>query len=312
MLRWTDAFQNKLDELIQLHEQEKLEGVYEDVPIEVYHHPLCPGFSKSDLDVASRSYEHLVAYKADRIAQYKDPEAEEKRALVIGSAFHDALFTPVRYAELYSVEPVKPEEINRRTKIGKIEYQQWVENVLLPFQREKVGLTGDELTMLQKMQVKANEHETFQQILDGSLKEITIFFRDPKTGILLKVRPDVLNKSVKICLDAKTTEDACPVAFRKSIANYNYDKQAAMQVDGCRQMIGGDWDFIFSAHEKEEPFGIGMYRVDDAVLEVGRTLYRRDLDYLKSVLQDKTLSRGYPKEIVSIGLPAWGFDITSR
>lgn len=312
MLRWSDAFQKRLDELISLHEQEKLEGAYEDIPIEVYHHPLCPGFSKSDLDVASRSYDHLVAYKAARIAQYKDPEAEEKRALVIGSAFHDALFTPERYSELYAVEPTKPEEINRRTKEGKIQFKEWEESVLIPFQKTKVGLSIEELEMLKRMRQVADDHQTFQSILSFAKKELTIFFRDPKTGILLKVRPDALNEIVEICLDAKTTEDARPVAFRKTIANYNYDKQAAMQVDGVRAVFGKTFDFVFSAHEKEEPFGIGLYRVDDAVIEVGRALYRRDLDYMKTVLQDKTLPRGYPKEIVSIGLPAWGFDINSR
>jgi len=312
MLRWNDEFQKILEKYIKKHEDGTIEGIYEDIPIECYHHPLMPGFSKTDLDVASRSYEHLAAYKAERIAQYKDPEAEEKRALVIGSAFHDAIFTPERYQSLYAVEPTKPEEINRRTKEGKLQYQQWEESVLLPFQREKVGLTTEELTMIQEMKKRADQHGTFQGILSFAKKEFTIFFRDPKTGILLKVRPDALNDIVEICLDAKTTADARPVEFRRTIANYNYDKQAAMQVDGIKAVFGKTFDFIFSAHEKEDPFGIALYRLDDACIEVGRTLYRRDLEYLKTVLQDKTLPRGYPKEVVSIGLPAWGFDITSR
>lgn len=308
---WNDEYQNKLDELIEQNERGTIEGIHEDLPIELYHHPLCPGFSKSDLDKASQSFEHLSAYKARRLLELKDPQKTDSRAMIIGSAFHDSLFTPGRFVDLYSTEPEVPEGINRRTKEGKLQYQTWEQEILLPFQKSKIGLSTDELQMIASMKQKADHHELFQSIVQDSKKEITIFFRDPETGILLKCRPDVMNEKVLICLDAKTTGDARPTEFRRTIAVYSYDKQAALQIDGIKAVTGKTFDFVFSAHEKTDPFAIALYRVDEAVLDVGRALYRRDLRYIHGAMSGAA-SKSYPTDIVSIGLPAWAFDINSR
>lgn len=308
---WTKKHQEILEEFIERNERGTIEGIYEDVPIECYHHPQFPGFSKTDLDKASQSFEHLTSYKAKRIQEIKDPQYQESRALVVGSAFHDALFTPGRFADHYSVEPEPPADINKRTKEGKEAFKKWETEVLLPFQKSKVGLTTDEIQMIASMKQKADRHELFQSILQGSKKEITIFFRDQETGILLKTRPDVLNEQVLICMDAKTTNDARPTEFRKTIAIFDYDKQAALQIDGVKAVTGKTFDFVFSAHEKTEPFGIALYRLDEAVLDVGRTLYKRDLKYISEAMSGKAF-KSYPTDIVSIGLPAWAFDINSR
>lgn len=311
-MRWNESFEKKLDELIERNERGLIEGIYDDIPIEVYHSPFCPGFSKSDLDYASRSFEHLTAYKARRIEDLKKGVLDsDSKALTIGSAFHDSILTPERFIDLYAVEPEVPADINKRTKEGKEAFKRWESEVLEPFQKSKVGLSAEDFELIRSLKASADKHELFQSILQGSKKEITIFFRDPETGILLKVRPDVMNESVLICLDAKTTNDASPVAFRKTIPNFNYDKQAALQIDGIRAVTGKTFDFVFSAHEKTDPFAVALYRVDEPVLDVGRTLYKRDLKNIKLAMEKK-IPRGYPTDIVSIGLPAWAFDISSR
>lgn len=314
---WTKIHQEILEEFIERNERGTIEGIYDDIPIECYHHPQFPGLSNSDLKYATQSFEHLTAYKARRIQELKDPNHSQSRSLIFGSAFHDSLFTPERFVDLYSVEPEVPEGINRRTKEGKIQYQAWEQEVLIPFQKNKVGLSMEEIETLSSMKKKADRHELFQSILQGSKKEITIFFRDQETGILLKTRPDVIHESimddepVRICLDAKTTGDARPTEFRKTIANFYYDKQAALQVDGIKAVLGKTFDFVFSAHEKTDPFGIALYRLDEAVLDVGRTLYKRDLRYISGAMSGAAF-KTYPTDIVSIGLPAWAFDINSR
>lgn len=72
-----------LDQLIKLHQAGELVGAYENIPIEVYHSPLCPGISSTMLKTAiKRSVAHI------------NHDTEDNENLSFGRLFHAFISEP--------------------------------------------------------------------------------------------------------------------------------------------------------------------------------------------------------------------------
>jgi exodeoxyribonuclease VIII len=313
MIKWCEAFQAVLDDLIIKNEKGTLEGEHLAIPIEVYHHPLCPGFSRSELTVLNKSHDHLAAYKAQRLEDIKNPPKKNRVVHnIIGGAVHDKLFEPPRFESLYVIPPDEP-DVNRKTKAGKEIYDAWNETVWKPWEKanvEKIAVYPDEMKIVNRMVETSFEHPYFKQLHDTELKEVTYFWKDPETGTMLKARPDMTHLVLQVAYDHKSTEDAYLVSFQRSVANYWYHVQAAMQVDGIHAVRGEVFDSITGAQEKEEPFGFILYNMPDAILDVGRQVYKKILRSANETMKDPSQVRGYTRDIVPLGLPGWAFDLS--
>ena len=145
-------------------------------------------------------------------------------------------------------------------------------------------------------------HEILQELLEGAEVEASYYWRDPGSNLLLKARPDLVNKKKRILLDFKTTIDGSFAQFQRAIANYQYHVQGAFYLDGVNSVLEGDFDkFILIAVEKQAPYEIALYSLDAASIEVGRETYKRAIKKLKSN------DHGYPRDVQPINLPAWAF-----
>lgn len=99
------------------------------------------------------------------------------------------------------------------------------------------------------------------------INECSIFIKDPKSGLLLKTRPDLLIESEHTVYDVKTTTDASPRGFASECNKYAYLIQSAVYVYICR-LVGFDVDrFAFIACEKTAPFVSHMHMVSPDALE---------------------------------------------
>lgn len=296
--------------LEQLKSMKDVEGIHFDIPIEVYHHPECPGLSNSDLKMLSKSYNHLLQHKADRALKSGDSE-DDPAHFRIGKAVHCALLETSEFAKRY-VEMIEEPRVDRRTKEGKLTWSEWQVDVFIPWQdmnRGKTILPREEMQLVIQMSDRAVGHKSLKMLLNGAKFEATIFYRS-KQGILLKTRPDLINEKMGVCYDHKTTKDGTRASFSREVHNYRYHKQAAMQIDGIKSVTGKTYDFLIGAHEK--PIGeLQIFSIDEYNLDVGRVLYNRDLDYLKEVREDKA-PKGFSQDIVPLGLPAFAFDIDSQ
>lgn len=134
--------------------------------------------------------------------------------------------------------------------------------------------------------------------------EQSIYWHDPITGVLCRCRPDWWRDD-NLPIDLKTTEDASPEGFARSIAKFRYDVQAAFYLDGIELATGKrPQNFVFIAVEKKPPYAVGVYVLDAETLEIGRGLYREDLDtYAKCAKADTW--PGYGDKIQTINLPGW-------
>jgi hypothetical protein len=311
-MKLSEENQALLIQLQTLHDKGELHGMFPNIPNEVYHHPDCPGVSKSNLDSVNKSYNHYLQSIENARKEQEEPDFKDK--FFVGTAFHTIVLEPELFDKTYACPPIQP-KFDRRTKEGKAGYEEWVSRVLEPWEAENAGkarITEELMTQLNSMRNSVLAHAKIRNIIENSAKEVTFFWRDAKTGLTCRCRPDAISMEYGIVLDLKSTAMGADfVSFRRAMANYNYDKQAAFYLDGVKAVTGRDMQFIFCATEKEAPFGTQAFLAIEPIIDVGRQLYRKSLDKISAVHQGKE-PKGYSQDIIDIDLPAWGYDVEAR
>jgi len=315
-----------LEDLLELKKTGKILGEFKNISNDTYHDHLCPGTSKSDLDLISRSFDHYTEKKIGSTSGCGGGEGSINKAFQFGTAFHELILEPHLFEQnniLASEKPFMEKEKFGRKKADLEAKQNWLDTVYNPFQEQmvipweeknehKVKWKEEDWQKLHDMKKSCDNSTMFQGLMKGAEFENTYFWEDEKTGIIGRCRPDIINKDLGIVIDLKSTVDASYNPFRRAIGNYLYDKQASFYLEGVSKALGKKFDtFIFVAVEKTAPFGLAIYNLDEASIDVGRELWRKDLDKLKSITHGEA-SHGYPDEIQQINLPNYCFDVESR
>jgi exodeoxyribonuclease VIII len=135
--------------------------------------------------------------------------------------------------------------------------------------------------------------------------ETTHMWTDAATGLQCKCRPDWLTDDGRIMVDVKTTENASPREFARSIAQWRYHVQAAWYLDGIEQATGTRPEqFLFICVEKKAPFACAVYAADAEMIAAGAQTVARDLEVL-ATCKAADAWPGYSDQIEPISLPAW-------
>lgn len=159
----------------------------------------------------------------------------------------------------------------------------------------------DELDAIEKMVGGIIGSKTLMETFNGGdcPREVSYFWQDFETGLQLKCRPDIEHNG--IIGDWKSTTDASPAAARRTIINLGYHISAAMYLDGTSAK-----EFLVVFVEKAPPFGVGIYRISDDLLQLGHEQYRRGIQllaqYKDTAYEDLPC---YPDEIMDV-LPYGG------
>ena len=137
-------------------------------------------------------------------------------------------------------------------------------------------------------------------MIAGGAAEVSLFAA--QMGVDCKGRLDYVVDDVIV--DLKTTEDASPAAFARSIANYRYHVQAAHYLALASELGMDAKRFVFIAVEKEAPYAIARYELDPADLMLAEADRQKHLTRLASCQAfDSWPSYGY--EIKTLSLPKW-------
>jgi len=250
--------------------------------------------SKSHLDQIAKSPLHYWA-------RYLDPNRvtpEPTAAMAIGSAVHTHVLELDQWDARYVTAP---EGINRRTNAGKAE---WEAFEVASTGRTVLAKADAELVMRMGHAVFAHPAAAMLLAIPGKA-ETTHMWTDQATGLRCKCRPDWLTDDGSLIVDLKTTEDASPAGFRKSIANWRYHAQASWYLDGLEQATGKRPDqFIFICVEKKPPFACAVYAADAEMIQIGAETAARDLDVL-ATCRAADAWPGYSDQIETISLPPW-------
>jgi exodeoxyribonuclease VIII len=177
---------------------------------------------------------------------------------------------------------------------------------------QRIVLKPEEWDQLMSMRDAVMAHPIARALLTGrpGKAEQSVYWVDQATGVLCRCRPDFWRDD-NLIVDLKTTEDASPEGFAKSIANWSYDTQDAFYTDGILAATGKPLRaFVFLAVEKSarvvegQPLGVAVYQLDEAGRELGRAKYREDLGVYAQCIKTG-IWPCYGDKLQTISLPQW-------
>ena len=258
-------------------------GIYNDLPADQYHAD--QAYSFSAIKQAMRSPAHLKAWLT--------APPEQTPAMRLGTLTHLAVLQPDLFGSTTAVAPI----VDRRTKEGKSIWEQ--------FQVQNTGkeiITNDEREQLTAMRDSVRIHPAASVLLGEGTAEVSVFNQCIETGLPLKARMDWVRENAIV--DLKTTEDASPAGFAKSVSNYRYDLQAAHYRRMLKLQGRGDLPFYLIAVEKEAPFAVAVYRLDEGDLTLADMQMQQQLRAIASCCEFNSWP-AYSREVETLTLPKW-------
>lgn len=184
-------------------------------------------------------------------------------AMQLGTAAHCLLLEGrEEFEKRYIVKP----GFDRRTKNGKESHLEFV-----AAHAGKTILTPAEYNTIVEMQSAMHQSNTAMDILEECWqRELSVFWTCSRSDVACCGRFDFAG--VRIVGDLKTTSDASPAGFLNSVKRFNYHVQAGHYLDGIEECDTYPEAFYFIAIETSPPYGIGIYELDEAMLNEGRRL----------------------------------------
>lgn len=252
-----------------------------------------PGISKSHLDViAGKSPLHYWAKYIDPNRVREEPTA----AMKLGTAIHAAVLEP----DLLHKTCVADPGIDKRSNAGKAEWA--------AFKAEHAGkliLPDDDFQACLQVRDAVLRHPVARGLLSGGKAEQSFFAIDSETGELVKCRTDYLQDSGALVVDVKSTDDASPTGFAKSVANFRYHIQPPWYFDVLKTAFGeAPANWVFLAVEKKPPYAIGAYFVHPTDVERAREVARRDLARIVECKRAGSFP-DFAAEVLPLELPRW-------
>lgn len=264
-------------------------GLHVGVPSAVYHARVPGMVSKGVLDLVHRTPAHLKAWLDGQ-------EEEPTPALLFGAAQHCALLEPEIFETTYVVEP---EFGDCRFKENKARRDEW--------RKKTEGYTKisreDNDAIKAICQAVRNHPLAGRMLVDGE-PELTVRWRDAETGLECKSRADYYVRKHRMAVDIKTSFDASPAEFRRSVANYRYHVQDALYRDGFAAIGEAIEHFVFVVVEKRPPYAVALYSLDRDAVAKGHSQVRTDIARLAECVKADTWP-GYPTSIQELNLPPW-------
>jgi hypothetical protein len=197
--------------------------------------------------------------------KYEKPEPPDIITPVSALGFGNAAHTYILERHKFDDEYYEWSGQSRATKAGKAA---WAECLEIANGRQLIH--SEALDKLFEMRKAVESHELAKTLLlsESAQVECSLFYTDEITGINLKSRPDIILHDAVI--DLKTVATAKMGKFQKEAYDYGYHLQAAMQYLAMEKVLDKQvTDFLYVAIEKEPPYAINVYRLDEAYLELG-------------------------------------------
>ena len=203
----------------------------------------------------------------------------------------------------------KPEEINRRTNLGKTQWANFQEDckrngfVIVDQESIDIGYEYARLTrgkiVLDDQDVAdaiacvqaLNNHAEFATIM-AQPRRVEVPFEFDLFGHKFKAKPDCIIDSMRLIVDIKTTDDASH-KWLYSAKDLGYHRQAFIYRHALSLETGIDYNFIFAVVEKPKPSTKGIPpRV--ALHRVAGISFERGKEHTRDLVEEyeKRLERG--------------------
>jgi len=216
-----------------------------------------PCFTNSKATVLKRSPQEFYERFVTKTWQDKPSDA-----LLLGSLVHCMAMEPETFSDRFAVIP----KADGRTKEGKAIKAAFFEM----YMDKDVELVTDDLFKTAQNCVAALASHSWFGPLIANMPANAIIERPVYwnwLGVDCAGTPDMLLLDSELIIDIKTTKDARPGMFTRSIGDFGYARQAAFYRLGVREAFGIDCRFIFATVKSAPPFEVACYEIGDRSIE---------------------------------------------
>jgi hypothetical protein len=287
--------------------------LYADISNNAYHKS--PGLSSTQLKNWKPASPAPLLFDAYQRGEVTFGGSE---ATALGTAYHALMLTPMTWQDEVQVWPEFPQ--GKKTK-GKAD--------LKAAHPEITFLEQDALDTAMRMRDVAMAHpevaylfKQMAEIRDGVVAgqvEVSGWYNDlnPHTAEgtfqLCKYRPDMRHcpewSHNTWLADLKTTRDASPQGFARSIQDFGYHISAAHYLEGDQILHGRrPKQFIFVAQETEAPYLVAVYVLEEKAIKHGMKLRRRALEGIHIAKKTGEWPHYHYNKAVMIDLPQYVYN----
>jgi hypothetical protein len=223
------------------------------------------------------------------------------KAFRIGHLVHCLLLEPTQFYDRFCC---KPEGIDRRTNVGKAAWE-----ALQIHAAGKEIVEQDEYDLAKNCMHSVFNHDQLGSLLrteESAVIESRVDFE--VDGHPMRCKPDWLSLDRGLIVDVKTTADASPSGFAKSVASYGYYRQAALYREAIAQRHGHLCRFLFAVVCTTAPYEVACYELSDTAMQVGIDEALALLNELRKRKASNDWLPVWSKGVVPIDLPKWGVE----
>lgn len=277
-------------------------GLHPDVAEKVYHARVPGMASKGALDWID---DVPAKYEAWLKGELDDSET---KAMQLGTATHMAVLEPEKFNRTYIIEP----DFGPARKTDSCSSEQAKENKKRrdDWRAAHKGarlLPADSGRHLLGMVKGIRAHKAARRIFErDGMSEVVARWDDPETGLPCKSRMDhyMLDSSMGLVVDIKTTTNARWDAFLRTIHSMRYDIQDQHYREGLVRLNKPVDGFAFIVVEKTPPYLCGVYRIRPEDLMGAQRVLRQNMLTLAECTRTGIFP-GYGDEIVDLSLPPY-------
>lgn len=271
-------------------------GIYRAVPMSVYHSDCCDGPSISSSGLRQLTPPNgcpLKFWDTSYLNPERSPE-EVKEHFNLGRAVHTLLLSEDGFRDEYVIRPL--EWSDWRTKDAK----EWRDRQIA---KGKTVLVPDDLDNIQGMAERISGDKTFVDLLQGRI-ERSIIWKDERTGIWLKSRPDSIPADGFIA-DLKTTADASEIGCQRSTLSYGYHMQLALACMGLEALTKRQvTDHVLLFIETKRPWAYNIKPIDPPLIDLGMRQLRAAIKVFAECINSGIWPTYYGSGIV-LSSPDW-------
>lgn len=248
-----------------------------------------PGISKSGLARILRSPLH-----------YQTP-TKETPAMERGTGFHTAVLEPDRFKDEYVILPENCRPGSGTGMKGRKERFLAEAEV-----KNQTIIKQEDMDKVKGMASMVHQHQRAIDLLSDGVAELSGYFYDPDDhNVLIKIRPDWINKSTRIIVELKSTTDSRLGAFVKKAYDLDYHMSAWLTLYVTTQITGIQHDqYYFIVVESSEPYGVNVFKASDQMLQEGSIDCQRALEIYSQCLKVNVWPQ-YRDDLEEVGLPRW-------
>jgi len=262
-------------------------GIYPDLP-EAQYHAQRSSLSASGIKTLTQHPPAVFKWQLD------NPRTESTDAQEFGSVVHELLFGVGQGFDVIEADSF-------RTKVASEAAKESRANGRVPILTAK-------FTEAQAMVDSVKSHPVAGMLFSQGEAEQSMFWRDPETGAMLRLRCDWLpdpGGGRLIMVDLKTSKSADEESFGKSAADYGYATQSLHYREGAKALgLHDDPAFVFVVVEKEPPYLVNVIQLDVVADDIARAQRRAAIDTFARCMESGRWP-GYGEAVNLASLPYW-------